>query len=55
MDPIFKKGSHSLPNNNRPLSLASVCSKQLEQIVYSHIISHLDHHNTLCNVKKFLP
>jgi len=47
--PIFKKGSHSTPSNYRPVSLTSVCCKQLEHIIYSHIFSHLDHYNVLCN------
>ena len=47
--PIYKKGDHSIPNNYCPISLTSICSKLLEHIIYSHIFSHLDIHNILCN------
>ena len=31
--PIFKKGNHSLPSNYCPVSLTSICCKQLEHII----------------------
>ena len=45
--PIFKKGNRSLPSNYRPVSLTSICCKQLEHIIFSHIFSHLDIHNII--------
>ena len=47
--PIFKKGNCSTPSNYRPVSLTSICCKQLEHIIYSHVFSHLDNHNILCD------
>ena len=47
--PIYNKGDHSMPSNYHPISLTSICSKLLEHIIYLHIFSHLDLHNTLCN------
>ena len=45
--PLFKKGDRSAAVNYRPVSLTSVCSKVMEHIVHSHIISHLDSHGLL--------
>lgn len=45
--PIYKKGDRSLASNYRPVSLTSICSKVLEHIVHSHIISHLEFHDIL--------
>ena len=45
--PIFKKGSRSLPENYRPVSLTSVPCKILEHIICSHIHKHLDNHHIL--------
>lgn len=45
--PLFKKRDRNLPANYRPVSLTSVCSKILEHVVHSHIMSHMDHHNIL--------
>ena len=48
--PIYKKGDHSSPSNYRPVSLTSIiCCKILEHIIYSHIFSHLDQYNILCD------
>jgi len=49
--PIHKKGSRSQPSNYRPVSLTCICCKTLEHILYSHIMSHLQHNNVLCNVQ----
>ena len=46
---IYKKSNHSIPNNYRPISLTSICSKLFEHIIYPYIFSHLDLHNILCN------
>jgi hypothetical protein len=48
ISPIFKKGDRSLPLNYRPVSLTSVCSKILEHIIHSSVMTHLDQHNLLC-------
>ncbi|MCG8078128.1 MAG: reverse transcriptase family protein, partial [Candidatus Thiodiazotropha taylori] len=45
--PIFKKGDHSDPANYRPISLTSVCSKLIEHILHSQIMTHLDSHRIL--------
>ena len=45
--PLFKKADRSLACNYRPVSLTCVPCKLLEHIVWSNIMSHLDHHN-LC-------
>ena len=47
--PIYKKGEQSSPSNYCPVSLTSICCKLLEHVVYSHIFSHLDQHDILCN------
>ena len=38
-----------MPGTYHPISLTSICNKLLEHIIYSHIFSHLDLHNILCN------
>ena len=48
--PLFKKGRNDLPENYRPLSLTSMISKTMGQIVYSHIVNHLKQHHTLIHV-----
>ena len=40
--PLFKKGDRSVAVNYCPVSLTSVCSKVLEHIVHSRIITHMD-------------
>lgn len=47
--PLFKKGDRSNPTNHCPISLTSVCSKLLEHIIYSNIMSHLKAHNILAD------
>ena len=39
--PVPKKGNPFSPNNYRPISLTSVCSKLMEHIIYSHIAKFL--------------
>ena len=43
----FKKGDRKNPSNYRPVSLTSICSKIMEHIVYSNIMSHLEAFNIL--------
>ena len=45
--PLFKKGDRSAAVNYRPVSLTSVCSKVMEHIVHSQIITHMDEHGLL--------
>ena len=44
--PIFKKGDQTNPTNYRPVSLTSICSKLLEHIIHSNVMSHLN----ACNI-----
>ena len=44
--PIFKKGDQTNPTNYRPMSLNSICSKLLEHIIHSNVMSHLN----ACNI-----
>ena len=46
--PVHKKGNCSIPSTYRPISLTSVCCKLLEHIIYTHIFSHLNKHQVLC-------
>ena len=36
--PVFKKGSKKLPDNYRPVSLLSICSKILEKVVWEELL-----------------
>ena len=47
--PCHKKGNCSTPSNYRPISLTNVCCKLLEHIIYTHIFSHLNSHQILCD------
>ena len=42
VSPIHKKGSRTMPNNYRPVSLTSVVCKVLEKIVRKAVMKHLD-------------
>ena len=44
---LHKKGSKELPENYRPISLTSICSKMLEHIVFSNVSHFLESHNIL--------
>ena len=43
--PVFKKGDKDSPTNYRPISLVYICSKLMEHIVTSFMISNLDEYN----------
>jgi hypothetical protein len=47
--PVFKKGERFKPSNYRPVSLTCICSKLLEHIVVSNMMSHFDSHNILAD------
>ena len=40
--PIFKKGSRFVASNYRPVSLTCICSKLMEHIVVSNMMTHLE-------------
>ena len=40
--PLFKKGKRTCASNYRPVSLTCICSKLLEHIIHSNIMSHFD-------------
>jgi hypothetical protein len=45
--PVFKKGERFKASNYRPVSLTCICSKLLEHIVVSNMMSHFDQNDTL--------
>ena len=45
--PLFKQGDKQQPSNCRPISLTSIVSKLLEQIINSNIMQHLEINNIL--------
>lgn len=47
--PIFKSGSKSDPANYRPISLTCVCSKLMEHIISSSLMTFLIENNVLLN------
>ena len=49
--PLFKKESRKEPSNYQPISLTCICSKLLEHIIYTSIMSHLMDYNILSNVQ----
>src|SRR5208282_6786858 len=44
---LHKKGPKELPENYRPISLTSICSKIMEHIVHSSICRYLEEGNIL--------
>lgn len=44
---IYKKGSHSKPENYRPITLLSVASKVLEKIILTSLQTHITNHNLI--------
>ena len=56
--PLFKKGSRSKSENNRPLSLTSVICKLLESLIKDHLVDFLVKNNkkkplTKCHIKDY--
>ena len=47
--PIFKSGSRSDVNNYKPISLLSVFSKILEELMHKRLYSFLEHNNVIYN------
>ena len=51
ISPIYKKGDRDCPSNYRPISLTCICSKLMEHIVTSSMITHLERHNILYHLQ----
>ena len=51
IQPIFKKGNKSLPQNYRPISLTCVCCKILEHIIRTSVTSYLESNRILNNAQ----
>ena len=50
--PIFKKGDKSTPSNySRPVSITSICSKLIEDIIFSNVMDHYENNNVLVDVQ----
>ena len=47
---VFKKGNKHLAENYRPISLTSVLCKQLEYIIYGHIMAYLESNKILTHL-----
>ena len=45
--PIFKKGSHFLPDNYRPISVLGHINKIYEKLLYSRLSTHFNDNNLL--------
>jgi hypothetical protein len=45
--PKYKKGSHTKPENYRPISLISTFSKIIEKIALTQMVSHLERHDLI--------
>ena len=49
--PLFKKGDRSQSSNHRPVSLTSVCCKNMEHCIFSHVMSHCENLSILTDVQ----
>ena len=47
--PVFKKGDKTLASNYRPISLTSISCKIMERLIHTHLFSHLESINILCD------
>ena len=45
--PIYKKGNKHEVANYRPISLTSVCCKVMEQVIFHHILEHLNNYSII--------
>ena len=45
--PVYKKGDRSKPANYRPISLTCVCSKLIDHIIVSNVMSHFTNNDVL--------
>ena len=48
VNPLFKGGDRSEPNNFRPISILSVIGKLCERVVGNQLLSYLNKHNIIC-------
>ena len=51
VSPLFKKADRKDPSNYRPLSLTCICSKVMEHIISTNIMSHLETHGILSDAQ----
>ena len=49
--PVYKKGDRSKPENYRPISLTSICSKIMEHIIASTMMTHFQANNILYDLQ----
>ena len=47
ISPILFKGNKHMASNYRPISLTSVCCKNLEHIICKHMLNHLENNNII--------
>ena len=47
--PLYKKGSHALPANYRPVSLTSHIIKIFERVIRKQLVHYLEFNNLLCS------
>ena len=47
--PVFKKGDKTLASNYRPILLTSISCKIMEHLIHTHLFSHLESINILCD------
>ena len=49
--PVYKRGDKFSAENYRPVSIASICSKVMEHILFFNIMQHLDKNSILMDVQ----
>ena len=49
--PLFKKGNRKEPSNYRPIFLTCICSKLLEHIIHTSVMSNLMDYNIFSNAQ----
>ena len=56
INPIFKKGSRSVPSNYRPISLTCCLSRVLENIIVKKLLLHLNEYSLISSFQYgFIP